>query len=261
MRFWILSDLHIESCRWDVPDPHPDYDVLIAAGDIHSPATAAVDWLAARANGKPVVFVPGNHEWYAPLGHFDVESEAPRAMAEAERQAVHMLMGGAVVIAGVRILGAPLWTDYALYGEPERDMGIARRGMNDHRIIFPRPGSGPLDPREALGWHRRDRVWLETELAKPFNGTTVVVTHHLPHPNSIAPKYLGDPLNPAFCSDLTALVEGSGASLWVHGHTHESCDYHAGTTRVVCNPKGYGPRGTGAPIENAAFNPHLVVEV
>lgn len=261
MRFWILSDLHIESCRWDLPDPRPEYDVLIAAGDIHSPATAAVAWLAARADAKPVIFVPGNHEWYAPRGQFDVEAETARALADAARLGIHMLMARSIVIAGTRILGAPLWTDYALYGEPERDMGIARRRMNDHRLIFPRPGSAPLDPREALRWHSSDRAWLEAELSRPFQGASVVVTHHLPHPDSIAPKYLGDGLTPAFCSDLTPLVEGSGASLWVHGHTHESCDYRAGATRVVCNPKGYGPRGARAPIENAAFNPHFVVEV
>jgi 3',5'-cyclic AMP phosphodiesterase CpdA len=37
MRFWILSDLHIEQSKWDIPVPAPDYDVLIAAGDIHTP--------------------------------------------------------------------------------------------------------------------------------------------------------------------------------------------------------------------------------
>jgi hypothetical protein len=27
--------------------------------------------------------------------------------------------------------------------------------------------------------------------------------------------------------------------LWTHGHTHEDFDYMIGTTRVVCNPRGY----------------------
>ena len=67
MRLWILSDLHIEGCVWDMPSPAPDYDVLIAAGDIHDPASKGVEWLAARSNGKPVIYVPGNHEWYACL--------------------------------------------------------------------------------------------------------------------------------------------------------------------------------------------------
>jgi hypothetical protein len=68
-------------------------------------------------------------------------------------------------------------------------------------------------------------------------------------------------LAPAFCSDLSELVEGSGAALWVHGHTHASCDYVAGQTRVVCNPKGYGPVKTGGEYENPEFDAGLIVEI
>jgi Icc-related predicted phosphoesterase len=89
----------------------------------------------------------------------------------------------------------------------------------------------------------------------------VVVTHHLPHPGSIHPRFADDALTPAFCSDLSELVESSGAVLWVHGHTHESCDYVAGETRVVCNPKGYGPIRHGGRYENMNFDPGLVVEI
>ncbi len=65
MRIWIFSDLHIEQSDWDIPDPAPEYDVLIAAGDIHDPLSEGVRWLADRAAGRPVIYVPGNHEWYA----------------------------------------------------------------------------------------------------------------------------------------------------------------------------------------------------
>jgi len=65
MRIWILSDLHIEQCCWDLPNPAPDFDVLIAAGDIHDPLSDGVRWLAERAKGRLVIYVPGNHEWYA----------------------------------------------------------------------------------------------------------------------------------------------------------------------------------------------------
>ena len=27
--------------------------------------------------------------------------------------------------------------------------------------------------------------------------------------------------------------------LWTHGHTHEDFDYMIGSTRIVCNPRGY----------------------
>lgn len=133
--------------------------------------------------------------------------------------------------------------------------------MNDHRVIFPTEIGKPLDPAEALEWHLQSKAWLDERLECEFGGTTVVVTHHLPHPRSIHPRFADDPLTPAFCSDLSELVEGSGAALWVHGHTHTSCDYIAGVTRVVCNPKGYGPQSPGGRIENEQFDENLVIEI
>ena len=119
-----------------------------------------------------------------------------------------------------------------------------------------------LSPRLSQSWHLASRAWVEQELPKTGDwDLSVVVTHHLPHPRSVSERFKDSPLNPAFASDLSELVEGCGAALWVHGHTHDSCDYQAGATRVVCNPKGYGPKGEGAPIENRAFDPMFVVEV
>lgn len=96
--------------------------------------------------------------------------------------------------------------------------------------------------------------WLRTQLTDEFVGTTVVVTHHLPHPRSIHRKYKASSLNPSFASDLSNLM-GPSVSLWIHGHTHESFDYVVNSTRVVCNPRGY------APMElNEAFDPVFTVD-
>ena len=261
MRFWILSDLHIEQSRWNIPAPAPDYDVLIAAGDIHTPLSAGVRWLAERADGRPVIYVPGNHEWYAYQRRFTITEEAKRGQELADALGIHLLQYAEIIIDGVRFLGTSLWTDYAIYGNPVAAMRYAQNGMNDHRVIFPREIGEPLQPEEALSWHQVSRVWLSEALRVPFDGTTVVVTHHLPHQDSIHPCYAGDPLTPAFCSDLSALVENSGAALWVRGHTHASCDYIAGQTRVVCNPKGYGPMSVGGQVENPDFDGSFVVEI
>jgi Icc-related predicted phosphoesterase len=91
-------------------------------------------------------------------------------------------------------------------------------------------------------------------MATPFRGPTVVITHHAPHPNSVNSRFVGDPLNPAFVSDLGDLIARHQPDLWLHGHTHCSGDYRLGRTRVICNPAGYGR-------ENPAFDPTLVVEV
>jgi len=262
MRLWILSDLHIEGCVWDMPSPAPDYDVWIAAGDIHDPASKGVEWLAARSNGKPVIYVPGNHEWYAHNHPFTVESETKAARARAAELGVYFLMDEAVVIDGVRFLCSTLWTDWDLNGNEAAAMGYASMAMNDHIVIYPEEVDRSLSSRRSQSWHLASRYWLEEELPKTGDwDRSVIVTHHLPHLNSVSERFKSSPLNPAFASDLSQLVESSGAALWVHGHTHDSFDYLVGSTRIVCNPKGYGPKGVGAPIENRAFDPMFVVEV
>lgn len=261
MRLWIFSDLHVEFSRhWDLPAPD-DFDVIIAAGDIDSPATSGVRWLAKLADGRPVIYVLGNHEWYSVRGEFNAADERRRAADLAAELGVQWLADDEVVIDGVRFLGSTLWTDYDLYGDGDGAMRVAERGLNDHRCIFPDATMVPLTAAHARAWHIQLRQWLTEKLATPSTMTTVVVTHHLPHPGSIDPRYAGSPLSPAFCSDLSALIEKSGPALWVHGHTHASCDYRAGSTRVVCNPRGYGPTAASEQIENVKFNPALVVTI
>ncbi len=86
-------------------------------------------------------------------------------------------------------------------------------------------------------------LWLEKQLALPFNGPTVVVTHTAPSSRSIATRYEGSALNGAFVNNLDYMFEGDFApDLWVHGHVHQAFDYAVGGTRVVCNPLGYLPR-------------------
>lgn len=261
MRAWIFSDLHIEQSHWDLPDPAPHFDIIIAAGDIHDPLSEGVRWLSERANGRPVIYVPGNHEWYAHRSRFTVQDETARARALAAKLGVHLLLDDEVIVDGIRFLGCTLWTDYEIFGDCEIAMREARRSLNDHRVIFPYILGVPLTPETALEWHLASRAWLEAALKQPFAGKTVVVTHHMPHRGSIHSRFANDPITPAFCSDLSKLLEGSGAALWVHGHTHSSSNYVAGQTKVVCNPKGYGPMSRSGGIENREFNPHFVLEV
>ena len=204
--------------------------MLIAAGDIHDPLSEGVRWLADRAAGRPVIYVPGNHEWYAYRQSFTMSEESKRGQDLADRLGIHLLQDAEIIIDGVRFLGSTLWTDYALDGNPAAAMRYAQRAMNDHRMIFPNELGQPFTPEDALRYHKHSLVWLGEALRMPFNGTTVVVTHHLPHPKSVHPGYAGDLLNPAFCSDLLGLVEGSGAALWVHGHTHGVADMSIAAT-------------------------------
>ncbi len=132
-------------------------------------------------------------------------------------------------------------------------MAIAAQYINEHRAIFPEIDGAPLPPEKARTWRGSDRAWLERELAQTVEAEApwikaVVVTHHISHPLSVDAQYVGDHLNPVFCSDLSGMVEASGAAAWIHGHTHTSCSYLAGGVSVGCNPKGNGSLRTGAPM-------------
>ena len=250
MRIRVLSDLHLEFAGWTPPAAAAD--VVVLAGDIHV-GTAGLEWARREFPDVPIVYVPGNHEFY----ELDMLAMLAELRAAAQRLGISLLDGDVINVDGVRFLGATLWTDFELYGSAPREVALAMsdagRGMLDYRLI--RRGTKLLRPEDTRELHRVQVAWLEQRLTESLTGPTVVVTHYLPHRQSVHPKYAGNRFNPCFASDLARLVRAPVA-VWVHGHTHESLDYVVGATRVVCNPRGYLPREP-----NPAFDPALVVEV
>lgn len=250
MKIRVLSDLHLEFFDWT--PPAVEADVVVLAGDIHT-GVHGVEWARRQFPNTPVIYVPGNHEFYG--GRMQDVLTALRT--DARRFDVYLLDGDEVVLGGVRFLGATLWTDFALYGTTQSELGRAmadaKYGMNDFRVI--RYGDqGLFRPEHARDIHLGQVKWLAERLAEPSDRPTIVVTHYLPHRQSIHPKYDGDSLNPCFASDLAHLVRPP-VTVWIHGHTHESIDYVVNGTRVVCNPRGYLPAEP-----NLSFDPTAVVE-
>jgi predicted phosphodiesterase len=99
----ILSDLHLEFAPFEPPQGL-EFDAVVLAGDIHSPATRAVEWAQDRFAGRPEVFVLGNHEYYDT--RMDCELSVARKAALGGH--VHLLDGDEAVIGGVRFLGTTL---------------------------------------------------------------------------------------------------------------------------------------------------------
>lgn len=265
MKAVVFSDLHLAHCDLDYPLDFPSgAEIAIVAGDVLAPVSSSLSWLYDNilARGLKVVYVAGNHEHY---GHVMNQSVDDALGVRSAYPGVHWLENEAVVFGGVRFVGTTLWTDYALHGEPQQSMKAAMLGLNDHRMIYTTDTDGHRGrfyPEDALAIHEKSRAWLEVELSTSFDGKTVVVTHHCPHPGSIHRRFTGDSLNPAFVSDLTRIIEDHRPSVWVHGHVHSSFDYRVGETRVLCNPRGYVRRTRGGyDGENPDFEPFKMIEI
>lgn len=278
MKLLVLSDLHLEHAAFEVPRD-VDYDLVVLAGDIQTPGTRAVRWAQRPTTfaGKPVVLVPGNHEYYGTC----IGAQLSEMRDAARGSNVHVLDRDAVTINGVRFIGTTLWTDFQLpvrraEESPESDVARAleeaNRRLMDFRLIDvhyqedfvrgdwpPRERRRPLRAEDTLAEHYVDRDWLRRELDRAHYGHTVVVTHHGPSRESVDEQFVGDPLTPAFVSHLPSDFFPGSLTLWVHGHTHTSCNYDRAFSKVICNPRGYWL--ANGSFENNDFNSRLVVDL
>ena len=211
-----------------------------------------------------VVYVMGNHEHYH--GDFATSANRIREMLAANNlDNVHFL-DNEVWDYGTdyRFIGGTLWTD--MNKEDPLTLHEISRMMNDFRIVdnsnrevtyrtfLPNPNDPEKDivqfktrtakfsPEDAVIDHKAmmkviDDVYKDT----PPWMTTIVVGHHAPSKQSTHPRYKDETLmNGGYSSDLSEFIlNRPGIKLWTHGHTHEDFDYMIGSTRVVCNPRGY----------------------
>lgn len=232
MRLRVWSDLHLEFAPF-APPPCAGIDVLVLAGDIDVKGRGIA---FARRFDCPVIYVPGNHEYYG--GASPRLTEKLKAAAAGTN--IHVLDCDSVVIAGTRFLGASLWTDWRGDGsvDPQLAMEHARARMSDYSRIRVSPAFGRLRPSDTLKWHARARSWLTAQIEQPHEGPTVVVTHHAPTLRGCRPEDATTPFLGAYASDLEAMM-GARVDAWIFGHTHLAFDEVVNGTRVISNPRGY----------------------
>ena len=174
MRLLVLSDLHLEFGHQLTVPEGVKYDVVILAGDIDTPGSRAIAWAQQPETfgGRPVVFVPGNHEYYRTEYH---DALATMQVLAAGSN-VHLLSPGIAIVGGVRFVGCTLWTDFELplqgkhAGTLERRgraMSAAKLAMADYsRIRIAEPGGlrRALTPADTLSMHHVERSLLLSTL-------------------------------------------------------------------------------------------------
>lgn len=225
MRINYFSDIHLEFGTLDAPDN--DADIIVAAGDI-GVGTEGAEWL--KTLNKPVIYVTGNHEFYS--------DEYQRTLSSIRRQCadsnVFFLENDSYIVQGVRFLGCTLWAD--LFVEGDQKAEALGKTLNDFRRI--QFAGKSFDVVQSSRLYQSSKAWLEQQLAQPFSGKTVVITHHAPslwswNSSIHALKKL------AYCNDLKPLLHEYEIAAWFHGHVHSPMDYRIAGTRILCNPRGY----------------------
>lgn len=257
MKIWGMSDLHLEF------DPSrileiPEADVCVVAGDIQIKGIIrSLEWLQKHIAPKmPVVFVPGNHEFYR-ASMVEARSAAHEAVSTMSN--IHLLDDGFVEIDDVLFVGSTLWTDLKLQGNPDLIAHLARNSdqkMYDYKeITYQKKPWIRFTPQRTAALHRTGKAFIREALAGRKD-KAVVVSHHAPSSRSLASDNQNDLFSSMYASDLEEMILELKPNIWFHGHIHTSSDYWLGETRVICNPFGYPGKE-----ENPSFNPNLIAEL
>lgn len=247
MKIQVLSDLHLDHAPF-----YPDCeqaDVVILAGDV-ADGEMGVIWALENLPKVPIMYVLGNHEY-----HGQCFSELPSYLKQLTQNTnVHILDNDSVTIGGVAFHGCTLWTDFALFDNPIMAMETCGSYIPDFCSIAYDANGDLFTPEDALAAHQQSRDWLLNQYPQNKAAHNVIVSHHAPHQNSVAPRFAQHLTSAAFVSKLDDVIHQLQPDVWVHGHTHDRFDYQVGDTRIVCNPRGYTN-------ENDQFESQLLVEL
>jgi len=239
----VLSDLHFEF----YPDMGLEFvksldpdgvDLLVVAGDNHVSGGIGISLELLCTRYPRVLYVPGNHDFYS-SSFSRVRATLRDTAAACPRLTVLDNTTVDIDIGGYKFAGTPLWFRWTYQCATLRDH------IADFSEISNFTHEVEDDNRRAIAF-----------LDDVVDDKTIVVTHHLPARQSIAPYFKNSMTNCFFLCDMEKLIADRQPMFWIHGHTHSSCDYTMGNTRVVCNPFGY----YGHTV-NDRFNPKLIIKL
>ena len=274
MKIAVCSDIHLEFGPISL-DNTEAADVLILGGDIcvakdvmdrdvygifdrfDRNARVHTFFQECSARFPHVIYIVGNHEHY----HGDYANTITTLRDRLGYLVnLHILDKQMVQLGGVSFIGGTLWTD--MNKEDPITLNAMSGMMNDFRCVTnsnrvvnykvyndPENPDIPIfkervatfSPDDAVVDHKEMVEYIRMMIEGKFDQKFVVVGHHAPSKASTHPRYADEVImNGGYSSELSEFImDHPQIKLWTHGHTHENFDYMIGSTRIVCNPRGY----------------------
>lgn len=212
----------IESWKFDI-----DTDLIIIAGDLAVGALQVVSFLEHiyDIHGIYVIYVPGNHEYYGSSFYIeDIYFNKNKT-----KEAYSILLDGDFLIKEPYVFVGAMGN---IDGSYEDINGWKHGSLNDFHEI--------ADFEEK---HKKKGIAefkeISTILSSDRGFKNVVITHTMPSPRCISPKYKGSYMNACFCNDWSELIYRYEPLYWICGHTHDISEVEIHNTKVMMNPFGY----------------------
>ena len=221
-----------------------------------------------------VIYIAGNHEHY----HGDFRDTIGRLRDKlGYLRNLHILDKEILTVDDVTFIGGTLWTD--MNNEDPITLLHMKGMMNDFRCVdnsnrmvtykapvYKKDENGEyimqkigevnsliedgfefkervsrFSPEDAVVDHKEMLDYIRIMIEGKFDQKFVVVGHHAPSKQSTHPRYADEVImNGGYSTALDEFImDHPQIKLWTHGHTHEDFDYMVGSTRIVCNPRGY----------------------
>lgn len=251
MKIAIHSDLHTEFGHGFPKGflEDKDFDVLVLAGDFSNVDVIEPYLQEVRSmTDKPILFVPGNHDFYSKSMPFD---EALIYMVSVcEKFDIEFMYQDCVEINGVRFVGCTGWPNMkATKGYvDEWDKIVVKKSISDFHWIKNWSVDRMLEEAEE------DYKWLRCVLSTP-HPKTVVITHYPPSFLLDSGHFPISSLTNYFYNDYPEFFETENKpKAWIYGHTHFSINREINGVQCYSNQLGY--KG-----ERTEYSPNYIVEV
>lgn len=236
MNFLLASDTHLDELKNPIldcvikPDQYCDY--IILAGDIGE-KFSHIDWLKHYSKECKVLYIPGNHCMYRDRLYRKEE----KLREKLQGYDVQILNQHYIEHDDYVIIGATMWSDFALYPDRVREAKMDYDAtMKDKKLIKTLSCRRFISNLSQIESHKHQH-WIKNTLDKFKHKKCIIVTHHAPSIKSLSSDLYGHIDAACYANNLDKFIlEHPQIKVWCHGHNHESADYYIGGTRVICNP-------------------------